>query len=175
MIGCRGCLKRLEVAAHAFGRKALPIELPHRSHFVARIAIDDSVRANEREPVLMLVDVVHRDLPAVDAVAQIALRSILPAMDIGVAILAVPAGIRENRIDVTLLAGHAGMHTPQRIGGPVVIEVGRTAQREPACGGVAVLAGYLQRPVWILGCRNRAADRTFCHQASSSSPQERHP
>jgi hypothetical protein len=80
--------------------------LTHGSDFVAGVAIRHSMRADQRKTILMRVDVLERNLPPVYAVAEIALCSVLPAMKVGVTILAIAANVREHRIEMALLAGH---------------------------------------------------------------------
>lgn len=50
-------LERFQVAAHAFGRKSLAVELADGPSLVARIAIRHSMRADEGKTILMRVDV----------------------------------------------------------------------------------------------------------------------
>ncbi len=50
-------LECLQVAAHAFGRKSLAVELTDGASLVTRIAIRHSMRADERKTILMRVDV----------------------------------------------------------------------------------------------------------------------
>jgi hypothetical protein len=54
----------------------------------------------------MLVDGLDQNLPATYSVAHVALRSIPSAVNVGVAILAIAAHIREHGVDVTFLAAH---------------------------------------------------------------------
>lgn len=96
----------LEMAAHTLRRQCLPVELSDGPRFVARVTIHNRVRADEREAILMLVDVVHRHHPAVDVVTQIALRTIFASMNVGMAVLALLAGVCEDRVDVAFLAGN---------------------------------------------------------------------
>ncbi len=96
MIWRLGLLIRPHVATVALGGQALPVELPDRSHPVAGIAIRYCVRADQREAILMLVNVMNRDLPPVYPVTEVALRSVFAAMEIGVAVLAVAAYVGEN-------------------------------------------------------------------------------
>lgn len=80
MIGSLGLLEILGMAAVTFGGKPEAIELPHRSHLVAGIAIHYGVSANQGKTILVFVDVVNRHLPAVGVMAQLALGSVLAAM-----------------------------------------------------------------------------------------------
>jgi len=56
------------MATYALRRQAESIELPDSSYFVTGVAVHNRMRANEWKPVLMLVDVMNRDLPAVGVV-----------------------------------------------------------------------------------------------------------
>ena len=53
----------------ALCREPETVELSHGSHLVTGIAIYDSVRADQWKPILVLIDVVDRNLPAVRVVA----------------------------------------------------------------------------------------------------------
>jgi hypothetical protein len=147
MIRRSGPLKRPQVATHTVGRQPLTVELPHRSDPVTRIAVDRGVGADQRKAILMLIDGVDRDLPAIDPVAGIALRPVFPSMKVGMAVLAVAAHVGENRIDVAFLARHSHVHAAQRIAGFAVIKLRLAADRLPCGGGMAVLAGNLHRTV----------------------------
>jgi hypothetical protein len=46
------------------------------------------VSADQRESILMLIDVVNGNLPTIGVVAEFTLRAVLAAMKIGVAVLA---------------------------------------------------------------------------------------
>src|ERR1700693_4098134 len=108
------------------------------------IAVHHSMGADQRETVLVLVDGMNGHFPAVDSVAEVALRSILPSVQIGVAILAVAPYVGKRRIDVTLLARHSGMHTAQGVTGSAVIEFRLAANRTPGRGTVTLLTSYVQ-------------------------------
>jgi hypothetical protein len=122
-------LKCFEVATAACGRKALAIELSDSTNLVAGVAVGDGMSADQRKAVLMLVYVVNRNLPAVRAMAEIALRAVFPSMEIGVAILAIAAHIAEHGIDVAFLAPHANVHPAQGKSGFAVIELRFAADR----------------------------------------------
>jgi hypothetical protein len=62
----------------------------------------------------MLIDVVHRNCPTVGGVTQVALRAILPPMNVGVTVLALLTCIRKHRINVALLASYFRMHAAKR-------------------------------------------------------------
>jgi hypothetical protein len=55
--------------------------------------------------------------------ANITLRSIVPAVNVRVAILALGGHVGEHRIHVALLARHIRMHSAKRITGFAVIEL----------------------------------------------------
>ena len=104
MIGAFCRVVCLEMAAHTFRRQCLPIELSDGTGFMARVAIHNCVRADERKAILVFVDVVHRHFPAIDVMAQVALRAVAAPVDIGMAVLALLACVCEDGIDVALLA-----------------------------------------------------------------------
>jgi len=88
----------------------------------------------------MLLDLPNGNLPALDRVALFAVCSHLSAVNVGVAVLAALAHICEDRLDVTLGAGHRLVHPAQRIFRLVVIELRNRTDWPPRIGGVAVLA-----------------------------------
>ena len=71
---------------------------------VAGIAGDGCMRANEREAVVMLLNLLDRNLPASNRVALFAVGSQLTPMDIGVAILTALTDVGEYRLHVALRA-----------------------------------------------------------------------
>jgi hypothetical protein len=99
------------------------------------------MRTEQWKTVLMLIDVVDRNLPAIDAVAEIALGAVFSTMQVCVTILALPADIGEHGIDMTFLAEHLGMHAAQGICRLVVIELRILADGHPCCWRMAILAG----------------------------------
>ena len=56
--------------------------------FVAGVAVDGGVGACQRESVVVLLNVLNRDLPSPDCVALLAVGAQLPLVNIGMAILA---------------------------------------------------------------------------------------
>lgn len=129
-------------------------ELPAGRAFVTGIAVHSSVRPKQREAVLMLMNRVERNVPALHRVALLALRSKLPAMYVGVAVGTFVANVGENQADVTLAAFHFFVHAAQRIFCPVVIKLRNIADGLPTGEAVAVLAGLLQ--VAVRAARHRA-------------------
>ena len=88
MVGICGFAKCTQVAARAFGRESEAIELAHGTNLVAGIAVHGSVSANQGKAILMFIDVVNGDLPAVGIVAKFALRAVLAPMQIRMTVLA---------------------------------------------------------------------------------------
>jgi hypothetical protein len=142
MIGRPCHLKCLEVTAYALCGKPLPVKLPYGSDLVAGIAVRDGMGSNEWEAILMFVHRVNGNLPAVDAMTQVALDSILTAVQIGVTVLALPSDIREDRAYVAFLAQYFRVHAEQGIRGLTVIELGIGANRAEGRSSVAFLASH---------------------------------
>ena len=59
MVGTCRLAKCAEVTAGAFGGESETIKLAHRTHLVAGVAVDGGVSTNQREPILMLIDVMN--------------------------------------------------------------------------------------------------------------------
>ena len=97
-------LEIIKMTTDALRGEALTVERSHGSYFVARVAIHSRVGTNQRKAVLVLVDVMNRNLPARVSMADVTLRTIFPPMNVGVAILALLADIGEHKIGVTVLA-----------------------------------------------------------------------
>ena len=89
-------------------------------------------------------------MPAADGVTLLAIRSQLPLVNVGMAILTVLPDIGENRLDVTLGAGYRLVQAAQRILRLIVIKFRNGADRPPRIGGVAVLARYVEVSVWTM-------------------------
>ena len=137
----RGCFTEIgQMATHAFGGKSEAIELADRANFVAGVTVHGSVGADQRKPVLMLVDVVNGNLPAVRVVAKCALRTVLAAMQIGVAILTLFRSIAEDESLVAISALHFGMAPAQGKSCLRVVELEFGTQRRPTLRGVTILA-----------------------------------
>ena len=62
------------------------------------------MRPNQRKAILMLFDVLNRDLPAFNRMAVFAFGSQLPAMNISMAIGAAVADIGKNQLGMALSA-----------------------------------------------------------------------
>jgi hypothetical protein len=147
MIGGFGLSKIIEVTADALGRQSLTVERAYRSNLVTGITVHSGVRSDEREAVLVLIDVVNGDLPSRVAMAHIALRPVLAPVDIGVAILALLAYVGEYQVGMTVRAASFAVHAAQREPCLLVIKLRNRPDRLPALGAVAVLTGDTQASV----------------------------
>jgi hypothetical protein len=102
---------------------------------------------HERKTIRMVFCARQRNTPTSDGVALLAIAPHLPAVEIRVAIGALPAHIAEHKLGVTLPAFHAGVHPSQRIGSVRMLEVGKRPDWFVARGGMAVRAWSPNRPV----------------------------
>lgn len=130
------------------------LKLAGGDSFVARITIHRGVRSGERKTIVVLLDLLNRNLPPANGMALLAVRAQLPAMNIGVAIVAALSDVRKDRLDVALDAGDRLMHAPQRISSLVVIELGNRTDRLPSVWCVTVLAGNIQIAVRTVRSRS---------------------
>jgi hypothetical protein len=153
MIRRLGTAKIVQMTTHALRRQTLPVERTDCSYLVAGVAIDCRMRANERKPVLMLINSVNRNLPTRIAVAQVTLGSILAPVNIGMTVLALSTDVRKNRIDVALLALHFRMETAKRKTCPAVVELWNSSYGHPALCGVAIFTPDIKSAVRTL-CRS---------------------
>lgn len=129
----------------------MAVRRAYRSHLVARVAIHHGVRPDQREAVLVLINVVDGDLPTRVAVARITLRGVPAAMDIGVAVLALVMRLGEDQIGMAFRAADFGVQTTQREARFSMIELRDCADRLPSDCRVAVLAGDIQFSVRTMG------------------------
>jgi hypothetical protein len=106
---------------------------------VACFALHHGVRADQWKPILVILNVPVGDLPAFHGMATFAIRAELAAMDIRMTIGAMSTYILENKRGVALGAAYILVHSPQRIAGVVVIELGDGADRLPTRVRVTVL------------------------------------
>jgi len=145
------------VTAHAFGGQSEAVELANRSDLVAGVAVHGCMGADQRESILMLIDIVNGNLPAVGVVAEFTLRAILTAMQIGVAVLALYRGIAEIKILVTVDTLHFRVPAMQRKFSFRMVEFEFGAQRLPLLNGVTLLAGNLE--LGAVRAMNRSIER----------------
>ena len=127
------------------------MELPHGGAFVTGVALQRGVRAHQRETILVILNLLHRDLPSLDAVALFATGAELSLMNVRVAIGTSAADVAEDQLCVARGARHLQVHATQRILRLVMIEFRDTADRLPAAEGVTVLARDVQWPVRTVG------------------------
>ena len=92
----------------------------------------------------MLLHLLYGDLPSLDGVTLLAVGAQLAAVDVGVAVSAPGAHVREYGLGVALLAVDAFVHATQGKFRAVVIEFRNSSDRFPSRNGVAVLARNIQ-------------------------------
>jgi len=136
--GIRGVLKVRHVTRFAGRRK--PQVIADGCIFMAFLALDYSVGAEQRKSVEVLLDRLDRHLPAEYGMALGAVLAKLSAMNVGVTIGAVLANLGENRPGVATCAGYFFVHAAKRIPRRVMVEFRNGANRSPACVGVAIFA-----------------------------------
>ena len=125
---------------------------------MAVIALQQRVRANQWKSVLMIANLLQRNLPTFHRVTALAVGAKLAAMNVGMAVGAILAHVLENQACMALGAGHLLVHAPQRIPGVIVIELRVRADRLPARIGVTLLARDSERAVRIGDFRLWTAD-----------------
>ncbi len=108
------------------------LELTDGGALVTGVAVHGGMRADQREAIQMLIDLLNGDVPALDRMALFAVGSHLPLMNIGVTVGALRAHIRENQLGMALSASHTFMQSAQGVLGGVVIELGYSADWLPA-------------------------------------------
>jgi len=101
--------------------------------------------AEQREPILVLPDLLYCHLPSLDGVALCTISSKLALMNVGMAVGASLTHVGKNRLDVTLGASHVLVHAAKRISRLIMIKLRDIADRFPATKGVAILARDIQR------------------------------
>jgi len=137
------------------------LELAIGHALVARVAVYRRVRPGQREPVVVLLDLLDRYPPSPDRVALLAVCSQLPLVNVRVAILASLSDAGKNRLHVALNAGHGLVHAAQRVLCSIVIEFRYGTDGLPSRCRVAVLTRDVQIAVWTVrtcgGLRLRAS------------------
>jgi len=109
MIRDLGCIEVFRVAAVAIGGQPEAIELPNSSYLVAGIAVHHGVRADQGKAILMLIDVMNRDLPPIGVMAELTFGSVLASMKVGVAVLTLVGRIGKFEIGMAVTACHSGV------------------------------------------------------------------
>ena len=135
--GRGGLLKVFGVTGVTLRRETL--KLSGCRALVAGVAIQRRVSAEQGETVLVLLDLLQVDIPALDRVTLLAACAKLTAMNVCVAIGAARTDIRKHRLCVALGTRNFLMHSPQRILGLVMFEFGKRAYGLPAGGCMAIL------------------------------------
>ena len=119
---------------------------------MAILALRGRVGSEQRETVLVIFDLLHGDVPALNGVTLRTVRAHPSLVHVGMTVLAILPDIRENRLHVAPRALHFFMHTTQRILGVVVIEFWVRLDRAPRAHLVAILTRNSERrPVRIAG------------------------
>jgi len=140
------------------------------------------------EPIIVVLDCIQRYIPALNRVAAFTVGSELAAVNVGMAVCAMRAGILEDKACVALRTADFLVHAPQWITSLVVIELRICPDRLPTCVCVAVLARGGYRAMRVGHFRLRTANiwprvrrqmlRLFCrllrYQASAQC-QEHNP
>lgn len=114
---------------------------------MAVFALHGGVRAQQREAILVIFHLLDGDIPALNRVALRAVRAHLPLVNVGMAVLAIPAYIGENWFYMALDALDFFVHAAKRILRFVVIELRHRADGAPTGSRVAVLARNRQGSV----------------------------
>jgi hypothetical protein len=109
---------------------------------VTSLAFHGGVGADQRKKILVVSDLLPRCEPALHDVALGAIGAKLSQMDIGVAIGAILADVREDRFRVALRAGDSRVSAAQRVLSFVVIEIDFGSNRRPRGALMAFLAGH---------------------------------
>ena len=105
------------------------------------------MRAHQRKAILVILNLLNRNLPSLDGVALLTAGAELAFVNVGVAIRAFRPDVAENQFRMTGGAGHLLVHAAQRIPGLVMIELRDTADGLPTAESVTILARNVQRPV----------------------------
>ena len=115
-----------------------PHKLARGRVLVALVAFHQRVRAHQREPVLVILNLGDIRLPALDRVAAFAVRPELTPVNVCVALGALGADLLEHHVGVALRASDLRVHTAQRITRRIVIELGVRSDGLPAYGGMTI-------------------------------------
>ena len=121
--------------------------LANRRALVAIIALRGGVRAQQRKTILVVLQLLHRDIPTLHRMALRAVRAHLAPVDVFMTILALLSHIREHRFPVALRAFHFFMHPTQGITGFAVVKFRDGTDGSPSPGGVAVFARNRKGPM----------------------------
>lgn len=125
---------------------------------MAIVALQHRVGADQGKPVLVILNLLQRHLPASYRVATLAIRTKLPAMYVRMTVRATAADFLEDQTYMALGARDFGMHAAQRITRLIMVEFRIRPNWLPARVGMALLARNRQGSVRIGNLRLRAAD-----------------
>lgn len=145
---------RCQVAARRSARGRESLELPGCGIGVAHVAFHHGVRSQQRKSIEVVLDRLHRYIPAGGSMAPGAVGAHLTAVNIRVAIRAILAHVGENGFRVAFRAANFFVHSAKRVARGVVIEFGNSTNRGPACARMAVFArnsqGAMRTPTRLL-------------------------
>jgi hypothetical protein len=88
------------------------LELPNRGVPVAIFALHRGVSAQERESILVILNLLDGNIPPEHGVTPRAIRAHLALVNIGVTVLTLLSGVSKHRLDMALRALHFFMHAP---------------------------------------------------------------
>ncbi len=94
----------IQVTRHALGGHRL--ELTLRCALMARIAIYGCMGSGQRKTIIVLLDLLDRNLPSAHGVTLLAIRSELALVYVGMAVLTTLPHVRKDRLRVALHARH---------------------------------------------------------------------
>ena len=118
---------------------------------MAIFALHRRVRSEQREAVLVILDLLHRGLPTLNGVTLRAIRAHPSLVHVGMTVLAILPHIGKDGLGMALRALNFFVHTPQRIASFVVIELGNGFDGPPRRRGMAVFARDRERTVRTTG------------------------
>ena len=119
--------------------------------------------ADQREAIVVLLHLLHGYLPSSNCVTLLAIRSHLPFVNIGMAVLAALSDARKDGPHVALCTSHECVHTAQRILRLIVIKFRDRADRLPRIRCMAVLAGDIQVPVRAMSSAEALSPCAYRH------------
>jgi hypothetical protein len=123
------------------------LELANRRALVAVLTLYRRVSPQEREAILVILDLLDGNVPPEHRVTPRAICPHLPLVNIRVTVLTLLPNVGKHGLDVALRAFHFFVHAAQRISGLIVVELRDSADGAPRGSRVAVLARNLQGAV----------------------------
>ena len=136
-----------------------------RSALVTLVALHHRMGSEQRKPVEVILNGLHRNVPTAHRVALGTVGAHLTAMNVGVAVRAVLADVGEDWPDMAFRAINLFVHSAKRISRGVVVEFWDGPNRGPTRASVTILAGYregsVRTPAGLLLCIRRA-DASKC-------------